>query len=264
MKIGVSSYTWPWAVGRKGYPPEKPLDVFGLIEKTKNYNLSVLQIADAPHLHLMERSTLEQVSKSANEYGIVLEVGTRGIDPDHLRTYLEIAKMLGSILVRTITMSLDDEAAAKIKSVLPAYEEAGVSIALENHDEHSTRELASFIERIGSSFLGACLDTVNSFAALETPEVVVNTLTPYTLDFHVKDFEIVRFGHELGFSIIGSPAGNGKLDIPWIIEQLKKTDRDPNLILEQWTPFSDSLDRTIKREDGWAQRSIRYLKSILE
>jgi len=264
MKIGVSSYTWPWAVGREAYPPEKPLDAFGLLEKTKRYGLPVLQFADTPHLHQMKQGQLEKISQTAKSNGITLEIGTRGIEPDHLSTYLAIAKTLGSNIVRTITKSLDNEAMGRLKSVLPAYEEAGVSIVLENHDEHSTRELAFFIERIGSSFLGVCLDTVNSFAALEPPEIVVKTLAPYTLNFHVKDFQIVRFGHELGFSIIGSPAGEGRLDIPWITGYLKNAGIDTNLILEQWTPFSDSLDQTIKREDEWAARSIRYLKSIIE
>ncbi len=263
MKIGVSSYTWPWAVGREGYPPEKPIDAFGLLEKTRRCGLSVLQLADAPHLHKMKQSELEIISQTAKSNDITLETGTRGIDPGHLMTYLSVAKKLGSKLVRTITKSLDDGAASRLKGILPAYEEAGVYIALENHDEHSTRDLASFIDRIGSSFLGVCLDTVNSFAALETPEIVVKTLAPYAFNFHVKDFQIVRFGNELGFSIIGSPAGDGRLDIPWIIDYLQRTDREPNLILELWTPFSENLDQTIKREDEWAHKSIRYLKGIV-
>jgi sugar phosphate isomerase/epimerase len=263
MKIGASSYTWPWAVGREGYPPEKPIDAFGLLEKTRHHDLSVLQLADIPHLHKMKQSELEAISQIAVSNDIALETGTRGIDPDHLMTYLSIARTLGSTLVRTITQSLDDEAASRLKGVLPAYEEAGVYIALENHDEYSTHHLASFIDKIGSSFLGVCLDTVNSFAALETPDVVVKTLAPYAFNFHVKDFQIVRFGSELGFSIIGSPAGEGRLDIPWIIDYLKRAGREPNLILELWTPFSENLDQTIKREDEWAHRSIRYLKGIL-
>ncbi len=108
-----------------------------------------------------------------------------------------------------------------------------------------------------------CLDTVNSFAALEPPDVVVKTLAPYTLNLHIKDFEIERIGHELGFSIIGRPAGEGRLDIKWIVNCIKEKKRDPNAILELWTPFTENLDKTIQLENRWAEKSIGYLKSVI-
>ncbi len=263
MKIGLSSYTWPWAVGRKDYKPKNPLDAVALLQKTKRYNISVLQIADNPSLHRMSRAEIEQVARQADESQITLEVGTRGIRPEHLIRYLEIAKHLKSNIVRSITHRLDTEAFSWIRAVLPEYEKAGVSIALENHDEHTTSDLAAFLDRLGSSSLGVCLDTVNSFAALEPPDVVVKTLAPYTLNLHIKDFEIERIGHELGFSIIGRPAGEGRLDIKWIVNCIKEKKRDPNAILELWTPFTENLDKTIQLENRWAEKSIGYLKSVI-
>jgi sugar phosphate isomerase/epimerase len=108
-----------------------------------------------------------------------------------------------------------------------------------------------------------CLDTVNSFAALEPPEVVVRTLAPYTVNLHVKDFDVVRVGHQLGFSIEGKPAGKGRLDIPWTIEYLKSKGRDPNAILELWTPYAGTVELTIAREEEWAAESMRYLREII-
>jgi len=264
MKVGLSSYTWPWAIGIKGYEPKNPVDSIALLKKAKSYNVSVLQIADTPSLHDMNNEELERISSVAQRYDITLETGTRGIEPDHLLKYLEIAEKLGSKIVRTLTHRLDYEAASWIKEVLPEYEDAGISIALENHDEYRTSELGAFIDRIESSYLGVCLDTVNSFAALEAPEVVVKTLAPYTLNLHVKDFDVIRVGHDLGFSIVGRPAGEGRLDIKWIIDSLKKEGRDPNAILELWTPFSNTLEETIKLEDEWSERSIKYLKNIIK
>jgi sugar phosphate isomerase/epimerase len=107
-----------------------------------------------------------------------------------------------------------------------------------------------------------CLDTVNSFAALETPEQVVRNLAPYTLNLHVKDFEVVRFGSELGFSIVGRPAGEGRLDVEWIAAYLKDRGRSPSAIVELWTPFNETIDKTIAVEEEWARRSVEYLKSI--
>ena len=264
MKIGLSSYTWPWAVGREGHKPAKPLDALGLLERTKGYGVSVLQIADNPGLHLMQEDELDRISKTASTYGITLEVGTRGIEPSHLMRYLDIARKLNSSIVRSITHRVDDGAVSNIREVLPAYEKAGVNIALENHDEHRTDELAAFLDRIGSPSVGVCLDTVNSFAALEAPDRVVRNLAPYTLNLHVKDFEVMRFGSELGFSIVGRPAGEGRLDIEWTLSYLKEKGRDPNAIVELWTPYTRTLEETIALEEEWAERSIRYLKGIMQ
>jgi sugar phosphate isomerase/epimerase len=264
MKIGVSNYTWSWAVGVKGYEPKNPLDSIGLLQKAKNNHVSVLQIVDNPCLHEMSEEELERVSSVADEFGVTLEIGTRGIEPDHLMKYLNIAKKLKSKLIRTLTHRLDDEAASWIKEVLPSYEDAGVAIALENHDEHPTKELAGFLDSIGSSLVGVCLDTVNSFAALEQPKLVLKNLAPHALSLHVKDFDIVRVGHQLGFSIEGRPAGEGRLDVKWIVDYLKNMRKDPNAILELWTPFTKTVEETIKKEEEWAVKSLKYLRSIIK
>ena len=56
-------------------------------------------------------------------------------------------------------------------------------------------------------YVGICLDTVNSFGSLEGPEVVIETLAPYTVNLHIKDFDIRRTDHNMGFTIFGTPAG---------------------------------------------------------
>lgn len=263
MKIGLSSYTWSWAVGVKGYEPEKPIGIMDLFEMTKSRGIPVLQIIHNINLHEMSEEEVAKVSSAADDYGIEIEVGTWGIEPEHLLRYLELAKKMRAKLVRSVTESWDEKAETNIKEVLPQYEEAGVSLALENVDEHPAEELARFVERIGSPLVGICLDTVNSFAAVETPETVVKVLSPYTLCLHVKDYDIVRVPHMLGFNIEGRPAGEGRLDVPWIIANLKKERRDPNVILEIWTPFTNTLEETIKKENEWVDRSLVYLKSII-
>ena len=263
MKIGVSSYTWAWGVGIKGFEPARPLGVLELVEKAKQNGVYLLQIADTPGLHDMDEDALDELVKKADMHGIELEAGTRGIEPAHLLRYLEIAKKIHSKIVRTITHRLDREAEAWMKEVLSEYKKEGVSIALENHDEHKTAELAEFIERLGNPHLGVCLDTVNSFAALEPPDSVVKTLGPYTLNLHVKDFDVVRVQSQLGFSIVGRPAGKGRLDIPKIVGLLQEMGRDPNAVLELWTPFEESIEKTVEKEESWAVESLSYLRQVI-
>ena len=45
MKLGLSSFTYSWAVGVKGYPPAKPMSFMDLIKMTHHFGLSVLCVS---------------------------------------------------------------------------------------------------------------------------------------------------------------------------------------------------------------------------
>ncbi|WPP50305.1 hypothetical protein [Catalinimonas niigatensis] len=53
MRLGISSYTYTWAVGVPGHFPAQRLDVFGLIRKASELGLSCVQIADNLPLHTL-------------------------------------------------------------------------------------------------------------------------------------------------------------------------------------------------------------------
>ena len=67
----------------------------------------------------------------------------------------------------------------------------------------------------------------------------------------------------MGFVVSGAPAGQGRLNVPWLLEQLRAAGRDVNAILELWTPFGLGLDETIARERAWAEQSIAYLRKYI-
>ena len=58
-------------------------------------------------------------------------------------------------------------------------------------------------------------------------------------------------------------AGAGQLDLPWIVEQVRRQGRGANAILEQWTPPESALEPTVAKEAQWAQESLRYLRTII-
>lgn len=265
MKIGLSNYTWPWAIGVKTYSPKKYVDLLNLTVKAKKYNVPVLQILDIHNLETSTDRQLNEIYSVTRKNCMTLEIGTRGIEPGQLLKYLEIAKKLNAKFIRSTTSGkLDHEAVSKIKEILPNFKKENICIAFENHDKTSTRELACFLDKIGDPTVGVCLDTVNSFAALESPEVVVRTLAPYTLSVHIKDFDIERIKNMLGFSIIGKPAGEGRLNVEWVIDYLKEKKRnDISVIVELWTPFTNTLEETIKLEKEWTRRSLNYLRTII-
>jgi 3-oxoisoapionate decarboxylase len=254
VKVGISSWTYPWAIGVKGFPPKAPLSAAGLLEKARTMGAEVVQIAD--NLPLDDCSVI-QLRKAAAE--VTLELGTRGTEPAHLLRYLEYSVSLGSRLLRTLPGETGNEEC--LREVLPEFERHGVVLALENHERLPAAELAGLVQRLDSPWVGICLDTVNSLGLLEMPEYTIKILAPYTVNVHVKDFEIARVTHMMGFEIMGRPAGRGRLDLQFLLDHVRVHGRDPNLVLEQWPPLCASLEETIANEAAWAEAGFDYLKA---
>jgi sugar phosphate isomerase/epimerase len=237
------------------------------LERAGSLGVQVLQVADNLPLHSLPASELNAFRGRAIELGVGVEVGTRGTDADNLRHYLSLAQMLGSPLVRTVIAQpghdlTADQAVAVLTPHREAFRAAGIMLAIENHERYTSDELASIVTALGTDWAGICLDTVNSFGALEGPAVVVGKLAPFTLNVHVKDFAVRRAEHMMGFTIEGTPVGQGQLDVPWLLDQLGGTGRDISAIIELWTPPAASLEETVQKEARWAEASVAYLKDL--
>ncbi|CAI6052093.1 sugar phosphate isomerase/epimerase family protein [Cohnella sp. JJ-181] len=264
MRWGIGSYSLTWAVGVPGYaPPKRPLTAAGLLELARDHGASVVQYADNLPLHLLSGSAQDEIVKLANDWGIGIEVGLRGTTPDALRGYADIALKAGSPLVRTLITEPDIGLSyPEIEAVLPFYEKNGIVLAVENHGLHTTDQLVRLFRHFDSPSLGCCLDTVNSFGALESPDSVIRALAPYTANLHVKDFDIRRVDHQMGFSVLGTAAGQGRLNWALLREALQASRWEPNWILELWTPFAGSVERTIDIEKEWFEESIQFLRGV--
>ncbi|MBM7564205.1 sugar phosphate isomerase/epimerase family protein [Paenibacillus sacheonensis] len=265
MKLGLSTYTLTWSVGVPGYErPLQPLSAVALVLLTRSRGLELLQIADNLPLHAMNDEELRELKRTADGQGVELEVGTRGTDPHLLLRYLAIAELLGSSLVRTLITTSDLAAAeAQIREALPAFEAANVMLAIENHGLHTTGQLVQLFQNLNHAHVGCCMDTVNSFGALEAPDTVIAALSPYLVNLHIKDFDIRRVDHMMGFTILGTPAGAGRLDIPRLKAVIEANGKaGVNAILELWTPYEGSVEETIATETRWMEESIAYLRSV--
>jgi sugar phosphate isomerase/epimerase len=268
MKLGLSSWAYTWAIGVPGHLPEQPLTASDLLQKAIDNDVHLVQIADNLPLHKLPDSQLEALVQHAEANGIDIEVGARGITPEHLQTYLQLARRFNSPLVRVVIDTPDGkpsvpEAISLLQESLPDFVDANIILALENHDYYTTHDFVQMLETINNPYLGICLDTVNSFGALEGPEVVVDALAPWTVNLHIKDFSIRRGEHYLSFIIEGTPAGQGRLNVPWLLEKLATHNRSLNAILEFWTPPEPSLAETIAKENKWAQESVAYLRQFI-
>ncbi len=269
MRLGVSSYTFVWAVGVPGYErPRQPLTAAGLLGLAGELGVRVVQIADNLPLDRLTAAERKSLLRQANELDIGLEVGTCGIGPEHLRTYLQLAVELRSPLVRIVIDTEDVQPAAgevvrTLRGVLPEFESAGVTLAIENHDRFPAAELAAIIDRCTSPQIGVCLDTANSLGCGEDLHTVVRLLGPWVVNLHVKDFTARRLPHNKGFVIEGCPAGEGVLDIPRLLADLRRLGRDPSVILELWPPPEATIEQSLAKELAWTRQSIRYLRELI-
>jgi sugar phosphate isomerase/epimerase len=263
MKLGISSYTYTWAIGWPGQSPHDPMGCEGLLGKALELGLSLMQIADNLPLDQMSVDELEGFYRSAAEQGVALEAGARGMTESRLEEYIRIAGVIRSGILRFVIDGPDSSPDIPailgiIRNALPALKEHDVVLALENHERLKAADFAGIVEKLGSDHVGICLDTVNSLGAGEGLDTVVALLGPLTVNLHVKDFCIKRLGHKMGFIIEGSPAGEGMLDLPRILAHVRERCR--SAILELWTPPGDKPEDTLAREDEWAKKSISYLK----
>ena len=124
-------------------------------------------------------------------------------------------------------------------------------------------ELAAALRATGSEFIGITLDTVNSLAIPEGTREVAEALAPWTHCLHVKDFLVRREWHMMGFRVEGRPAGQGQLDVPWLLAVLAKAGARCNAILELWPPEQASLQETVALEQRWAEESVGYLRGLI-
>ena len=269
MQLGLGTYAYAWAIGIPGYAPPNPMDVFAFVERATEQGLGVVQIADNLPLHKLSKAELDHLWRETQTVGIKIEVGTRGISVSNLRSYLSICEQFEAGILRVVVDSSDhhpalDEIVTILRPLMPEFERAGVTLAIENHDRFKARTLVSILEQLDSRQVGICLDTVNSLGAGEGAEVVVETLGQYVVNLHVKDFTIRRHRHMLGFEVEGTPAGQGMLDIPWLLGRLNELGRSPNAILELWTPPEPEVAQTIAKEDAWVRESISYLRTLIQ
>jgi len=270
MQLGISTFTYGWAVGTPkqgvaGNRPATPFDEQRLLDRANHLGVHLVQFGDNWPVHELANEQLTTLHNRAEREGIRLEVGARGLTEAHLHRYITLAQRLHSRLLRFVIDAPGyepsvDEVIAILKAALPTLQRAGVTLGLENHDRLLAAEFRAIVEGVASSQVGICLDTANSLGAGEGLAEVVRTLAPYTVNLHLKDVGIRRLPHLQGFQMDGRVAGQGMLNIYWVVEEVARHGRCQTAVLEQWVPPEHDVLATIAKEAAWAEESLTYLK----
>jgi len=267
MRLGIGSYTYTWAVGVPGHQPATCLTATELVRSANAAGLRCVQIADNLPLEKLSTEERHELADFAQGRRVAVEVGARRMTPEHLSTLIDLAAFFGSHVLR---FEIDgpgfeptaDEVTTIVREALPRLREAGVRLALENQDRLASEELLGIVKQTDEDQVGICLDPVNSMSAGEAVRDVVDALAPRALNLHVKDYTMRRAAHGMGFVVEGTPAGQGLLDIPWMVETVRRHGRCQSAFLELWTPPESTPEKTIAKEARWAKDSLAYLKPL--
>lgn len=261
--IGLGTYAFFWQHSDR--VPE-PLSLVGAFEATRALGVDLFQICDYAPLETMTDAELRAAAASARDLGLTIELGTKGIEPERLARFLEIAAIFGAGLVRSMLFGPDSrpstaQAEEWLRQALPAYEAAGVDLALETYEQVATADLVSLVARIGSDRLGVCLDPANVVARLELPRDCVEATASLVNNVHVKDFAFARQPGWVGFTYGGAPMGEGLHDYPHLLETVRPRERGINEVVEHWLSWQGDAETTVRIEREWTRRTIEYLRS---
>jgi sugar phosphate isomerase/epimerase len=125
------------------------------------------------------------------------------------------------------------QAEALLRLAEPVVRRHGLRLAVENHKDYRVDELLDLLRKLGSEFIGVCVDTGNNIALLEEPLAVVRALAPHAFTVHLKDMAVEEYRD--GFLLAEVPLGQGVLDLEAIVATLRKANPKVRLNLEMIT-----------------------------
>jgi len=261
MKIGITSYAFPWSLQQPRFRSHLERCRW-LLDEAGRLGVGVVQLADNVHLSEIEPAGLRQLVDQARESDLELEVGIRGLEPAQLYEALRNARTLQAGLIRTVPDLWPDQGVRwveRLRALAPVLQTAGVVLAIENHGRVPARQLGDLIQAVNSPSIGVCLDTVNSLENGEDLYSVVEALRPWVVNLHLKDVRIFRPAHQLGLIAEGCPLGKGIVDLKWLWRHLPGAVASHALV-ETWTPPQSTPEETCAMEQVWVEESLRVVK----
>jgi len=204
MRIGLSVYGTTFVMGihpASGHPTITPRQ---LMDKAI---AAGLEGVDLP-VSLMKSEDTTTVAHYAQEREQFITLETEGYDPVKLARAIDLSVSLGVGTVRTMVggarfggdrrplvgrwHSFLQEILAGLRQATAIAEQAGVNLAVENHQDLASEELLWLCESIGSHRFGITLDTGNPLATAEEPVDFARRVAPYVKNVHLKDYHVYR------------------------------------------------------------------------
>ncbi|HET7715064.1 MAG TPA: sugar phosphate isomerase/epimerase family protein [Bauldia sp.] len=230
LEVGLNPYGLTYVLGLqgRGTPRANPAGrgLEGFIAIAEELGAKTLEIFE-PWLAGMDAGALAALRDRLAGLGMT-PVVSGGLMMGPVDRAIRIARDLGAGTIRLglTTVLCGDRAAlgaewpalvAQVRHALreaaPLARDAGVTLAIENHQDFGSAELAAFCEEAGPS-VGICYDTGNSFPVAEAPLDFTRAVAPHVAHVHLKDYR-VQFTDE-GYRLVRCAIGDGAVPIAGI------------------------------------------------
>jgi len=196
-----------------------------------------------------------ELRQRAEKYGMFVE-GSTGLprdrgDLERFEAEVATAQTAGATVIRVVLPSKGSGRRYEAYGSVAEFQEARgaackmlelaepvvarrrVRLAIENHKDERVPERLETLKHISSEYLGVCVDTGNGIALLEDPMEVVEAYAPWAFSAHLKDMAVQEY--EDGFLLAEVPLGEGFLDLPKMIQVLRKHHPEVRFSLEMMT-----------------------------
>jgi len=230
--IGLSMYGTPYSMGINPAADRPAFTAYDLIDQATTFGLAGIELPAT-----LLKDGPEEIGAHARERSLFVTVDTGGVDPKALSRVFELAARTGSPTVRTVVggakLGGDRRAMAgrwqpfladvlaSLTTATKAAEQAGVTLAVENHQDLASEELLMLCETIDSPHFGITLDTGNPLGTGEEPIDYFRRIAPHVKNVHLKDYR-VRSSAE-GYRLERCALGQGVIDFPALLEILDAT-----------------------------------------
>jgi 3-oxoisoapionate decarboxylase len=276
MRIGVDSYSYHRLLGEVRPGEDDPGERFAA------GSLDVVREAGALGVDAVALETCFLPSPSeldVNAYRAVagslelvlswghhggLEYGTRPQALAELHAWIALAPLLGARIVRLEVASpwVDrplkwrEPTASALAEASTAARAAGVALALENHADLRTKEIAELLADVADQTLGVCLDTANALRVGDDPVAAAELLGDHTIMCHLKDVAAIDAGVDPRTGPRSVPYGAGVISISGVLEALENRAFDGLLCVELGHLGPGAVDERelVAQGVGWLRR----------
>lgn len=238
---GISYHLGLHASGTARANPN-PVGLRGFIELATELGARSIELWDGWLLSL-SGDDLAALRDRLGSLGMVPVVST-GLQQAQTARLVEIATVLGAPLIRVALTSVlcGDRAVCdppwrervsitreKLGGVAARAAAAGKIVAIENHQDFTSRELVALCEEFGPS-VGITYDTGNSFPVAEAPLDFTHVVAPYVRHVHLKDYNVQQTSE--GFRLVRSALGDGAVPFRAILDILGRHREELTVCME--------------------------------
>ncbi|QBD77691.1 sugar phosphate isomerase/epimerase [Ktedonosporobacter rubrisoli] len=242
QRIGLTMYGTIYSMGLAPASGRSVMKPQQLMEQALASGLSGVELP----IPVLDEEEVPGIARYAREHRLFITLASNGYDPVKLTADLELGARLGASTVRTVVggakiggdrrplagrwLAFLEEVLQGLRTATTRAEQAGVNLAVENHQDLASEELLWLCETIASERFGITLDAGNPLATVEEPLDFARRVGKYIKNVHLKDYWIYLSAE--GYRLVRSPLGQGVIDFPQLFEILAQLCPQATMSLE--------------------------------